>query len=134
MINHKNNITLKIIPWHFLILTIILYLSIIIFIGSDIITIGILTILWYPYLSYYLTFVSFYGGHIRIIRPLLIFYSKDILYKNIDLMNLTEGKGTMVKIYLKGKENAYTFSPPLLKYKHKIMIALLETKGIKYHC
>lgn len=133
MVNHKNNILLTIISWHFIVLTIILYLSIIIFIGYDIITIGILTILWYPYLSYYLTIVSFYDNHIRIIRPLLIFYSKDILYKNIDLMNLTQGKGTMVKIYLKKKENTYTFSPPLFKSKHKKMLALLETNDIKYH-
>ena len=121
----------SIIPWYYLIATIILYLGVMLFIDTEGITMLILTILWYPYLSYYLTLVSFYDNCLTIRRPLLIFYSKKIPYKKIDLVEMTIGKGTLIKIYY-NENYTCTFSPPFLRKKEEKMLGLFESKGVKY--
>ena len=67
-----------------------------------------------------------------ICRPLLVFWSKKILYENISYMRLTEGKGTMMKVFTTDKGDVWSFSPPLLKKKDRKMIELLELIGVAY--
>ena len=131
MASLKNNKILTVFPWHYIIVTIVLYLGVLCSFGGDRITVGILTIVWYPYLCYYLTCVKFYETYMTIRHPLFVFWSKKIMYENIASMKQTDGKGTMIKVFLTKEKNVWTYSPPLIKKKHKRMVELLETKGIK---
>lgn len=123
---------LRVFPWHYIILTVFLYLGVSWAFRVNLTALGMLTVIWYPYLCYNLTDVIFYDNFIIIRRPLLVFWSKIILYENISYMRLTEGKGTMMKVYTKEKGIVWTFSPPLLKKKDRNMVELIELKGITY--
>ncbi len=123
---------LKVFPWHYIILTAFLYLGVSWAFGVNLTVMGMLTVIWYPYLCYNLTNVEFYDNYMIIRRPLLVFWSKTILYENISYMRLTEGKGTMMKVFTTEKGKVWTFSPPLLKKKGRKMIELIELKGITH--
>ena len=130
MSNLKQKRILTVFPWYYVIVTIVLYSGVLYSFGINRIALGILTIIWYPYLCYYLTNVEFYDNYMIIRHPLLFFCSKTILYENISYMRLTEGKGTMMKVFTTEKGKVWTFSPPLLKKKGRKMIELIELKGI----
>lgn len=132
MSNLKQKRLLTVFSWHYIIVTIILYSGVLYSFGINLIALGILTIIWYPYLCYYLTKVEFYDNYMIIRHPLLVFWSKTILYENISYMRLTEGKGTMMRVFTKEKGEVWTFSPPLLKKNDRKMIDLIELKGITY--
>ncbi len=129
-LRHKPLLTL--IAWYEIIGTIILYVGILCSYGISLLNIALLTAIWYPYLSYYLTVVRFYDDCMVINRPLLLIWSKKILYETIAYMRLTDGKGTMVKIYFRDEEKTCTFSPPLSKKRDRKMLELLESKGVEY--
>ena len=99
MSNLKQKRILTVFPWYYVIVTIVLYSGVLYSFGVNRIVLGIVTIIWYPYLCYYLTNVEFYDNYMIIRRPLLVFWSKTILYENISYMRLTEGKGTMMKVF-----------------------------------
>ena len=125
---------IRVFSWYYLIVTVILYGVIIYLFGLDMTAIISLTILWYPFLCYNLTDVKFYEDSMTITRPLLLFFSsKNIQYNEIAFMKMTEGKGTMVKAYL--KDNVFrSFSPPLSKKKQQELSIYLKTKGIDLIC
>jgi len=131
MASPKQNKNLIVFPWHYLIVTIVLYLGVLCSFGINWIAIGVLTVIWYPYLCYYLTYVKFYDAYMTIRHPLFIFWSKKIMYENIASMKQTDGKGTMIKVFLTKERNAWTYSPPLMKKKHERMVEVLDSKGIK---
>ena len=132
MSNIKQKRILTVFPWYYVIVTIVLYSGVLYSFGVNRIVLGIVTIIWYPYLCYYLTNVEFYDNYMIIRRPLLVFWSKTILYENISYMRLTEGKGTMMKVFTTEKGKVCTFSPPLLRKKDRKMIELIELKGITH--
>lgn len=132
MSNLNRKPLLKVFPWHYIIVTVFLYMGVSWAFGINLMVLGMLTVIWYPYLCYYLTNVKFYDNCMIIRHPLLVFWSKKILYENISYMRLTEGKGTMMKVYTTDKGDVWSFSPPLLKKKDRKMIELLELKGVTY--
>jgi len=130
MINHNNKPLLRLFPWHYVIATITLYAGVLWSFGINWVTIGVMTIIWYPYLCYYLTYVTFYDKFVSIIHPLFIFWSKKIQYENIMMIRMTAGKGTMMKLYLKGEKKTWTYSPPWSKKKHERMVQIFVSKGL----
>lgn len=132
MSNLNRKPLLIVFPWHYIIVTVFLYLGVSWAFGINLMALGMLTVIWYPYICYYLTNVKFYDNYMIICRPLLVFWSKKILYENISYMRLTEGKGTMMKVFTTDKGDVWSFSPPLLKKKDRKMIELLELIGVAY--
>ena len=100
--------------------------------GVDYLSVGMLTILWYPFLSYCFTVVSFYDNRMTILRPLFPFYSKSIMYEKIDLMRLTNERPAMIIIYFRDENKTCTFYPPLSKKRDRKMLEVLEAKGVEY--
>ena len=113
-LRHKPLLTL--IAWYEIIGTIILYVGILCSYGISLLNIALLTAIWYPYLSYYLTVVRFYDDCMVINRPLLLFWSKKSPYETIAYIRLTDGKGTMVKVYFRDKR---IHTPFLLHYRKR---------------
>ena len=133
MEDHSHEPLLILVAWFDIMATIILYVGTLCTYGVTLVNIALLSAVWYPYLCYYLTVVRFYDDYMVINRPLLPFWSKKIRYESIDYMRLTEGRGTMVKVYFRDTKNTYTFSPPLLKRNDRKMIEILEIKGVEYN-
>ena len=125
---------MRVFSWYYLIVTVIVYGVIIYEFGFDRTALISQTIIWYPFFCYYLTDVKFYEDYLTIKRPLLLFFpSKKILYNEIILMKMTEGRGPMIKVCL--RDNSYKmFTPPLSNKKQQKLSIYLKTKGIDLVC
>ena len=92
MSNLKQKRLLTVFPWHFIIVTIVLYSGVLYSFGINRIALGILTIIWYPYLCYYLTNVEFYDNYMIIRHPLLFFGRKQFCMKTFLIWGWLKGK------------------------------------------
>ena len=130
----KNKSQLVLIPWQWVIASVLLF-SMMIFIGieswKDIV---IMIIILFPILCYTLVFAFFYDKYILIIRPLNIFSPKKIVsYDNI--VYVKEPNDTRLflglSLQVEGMKKAIECPLPLSMKKRKTLYEFLKSKGIR---